>query len=136
MRLLAVMMGVVLMAGCASMGSVSGLKGHGHVGIYDVPYEEVWAALPRAMESLKLSVGFSDEKQGKIVTDTPLTLWSYGEAIAVFVERAGNSQTRVEVVSRKKMGTNIFAFSYQDRILDALDKELNTQSARPVSEAG
>lgn len=76
------------------------------------------------MQSLKLSVAVADEKEGKILTDTPLTLWSYGEAIAVFVRRIDDSQTKVEVVSRKKMGTNIFAFSYQDRILDALDKEL------------
>ena len=130
MRFWAMMIGVALLAGCASIGSVSGLRGHGHAGVYDMPYEQVWDALPRAMQSLKLAVALKDEKEGKILTDTPLTLFSYGEAVAVFVDRVSDTRTRVEVVSRKKLGTNVFAFSYQDRILNALDAELHTTSLR------
>lgn len=128
-RLFVLAIGAFLIAGCASMGSISSLKGHGHFRVYNFPYQTVWDAVPKAMESLKLSVAVADEKEGKILTDTPLTLWSYGEAIAVFVTRIDDSRTNVEVVSRKKMGTNIFAFSYQDRILDALDRELGVQTA-------
>jgi len=129
MRLFVLAIGAFLIAGCASMGSISSLRGHGHTRVYNLPYQTVWEAVPKAMQSLKLSVAVADEKEGKILTDTPLTLWSYGEAIAVFVTRVDDSHTNVEVVSRKKMGTNIFAFSYQDRILDALDKELGVQAA-------
>ena len=132
MRLFVIALGVFLMAGCASIGSIGSLKGHGHTRIYDFPYQTVWETVPKAMKSLGLSVAVSDEKEGKILTDTPLTMFSYGEAVAVFLTRVGDSRTRVEVVSRKKLGTNIFAFSYQDRILNALDKELNTQSFREV----
>lgn len=110
--------------GCASLGSVSSLKGYGHSRIYNFPYQTIWDAVPKAMQSLKLPVDFTDEKEGRILTDTPVTLWSYGEAIAVFVTRVDDFHTNVEVVSRKKLGTNIFAFSYQDRILNALNKEL------------
>ncbi len=128
MRLFVVAIGAFLIAGCASMGSISSLKGQGHTRIYNFPYQTVWGAVPKAMKSLNLAVAFSDEKEGKILTDTPLTLWSYGEAIAVFITPIDDSHTQVEVVSRKKMGTNIFAFSYQDRILNALDKELSGQT--------
>ncbi len=128
MRLFVLAIGAFLIAGCASIGSISSLKGHGHTRIYNFPYQTVWEAVPKAMKSLSLAVAFSDEKEGKILTDTPLTLWSYGEAIAVFVTRIDDSHTHVEVVSRKKLGTNIFAFSYQDRILDALNKELGVQT--------
>lgn len=114
-------------AGCASIGSISTLKGQGHSRVYNFPYQTIWNAVPKAMESLKLSVAIADEKEGKILTDTPMTLWSYGEAIVVFVTRIDDARTNVEVVSRKKMGTNIFAFSYQDRILNALDTELGIQ---------
>jgi hypothetical protein len=117
-----------IIVGCASMGSISSLKGQGHSRVYNFPYQTVWDAVPKAMQSLKLSVAVADEKEGKILTDTPLTFWSYGEAIAVFLTRIDDSHTKVEAVSRKKMGTNIFAFSYQDRILNALDKELGVQN--------
>jgi hypothetical protein len=115
------------------MGSISGLKGEGHSRVYNFPYQKIWDALPKAMQSLKLSVAVADEKEGKILTDTPVTLWSYGEAIAVFVTRIDENRTNVEVVSRKKVGTNIFAYSYQDRILNALDQELGIKTSESGS---
>ena len=128
MRFFTVVLGVFLLAGCASLGTVSNARGHGHSRIYNFPYQKVWEAAPKTMSALNLSIGAIDEKEGKIVADTPITGFSYGEVVAVFVDKVDETHTRVEVVSRKKLATNIFAYSYQDRILDDLSRQLGEKS--------
>ena len=50
-----------------------------------------------------------------------VTLMSYGENVAIFVESVnGVTKTRVEVVSKKSMATNIFAPNWSKEILDKL----------------
>jgi hypothetical protein len=50
--------------------------------------------------------------------------FSLGENVAVFVDRADNQRTRVEVVSLKVMPTNIFAPNWEAPILNRISERL------------
>ncbi len=51
---------------------------------------------------------------------------SYGENVAIFVEKVDESQTKVEVVSKRTLATNITAADWAPRIHKRL-AELLTQ---------
>ena len=54
-----------------------------------------------------------------------ITAFSYGENVAIFVEPVGGQvRTRVEIVSKKAMQTNIFAPDWSVEILDKLGEKL------------
>ena len=124
MRSFTIALSVFLLSGCATLGTVANARGSGHSRIYNFPYQKVWEAAPKTMSALSLSIGAIDEKERKIVADTPITGFSYGEVVAVFVDKMDETHTKVEVVSRKRIATNIFAYSYQDRILNELSRQL------------
>jgi len=129
MRKLLLVGAILLLSGCATLSNVKDARGSGHSRIYNVTYQKVWEAVPRAISILGPSIVSIDEKAGRILAETPVFQFaSYGEVIAVFVEKMDETHTKVEVVSRKRMATNIFAYSYQDRILDGLDRELGVQT--------
>jgi hypothetical protein len=51
--------------------------------------------------------------------------FSWGENVAIFVEPIdGKIQTRVEVVNKRALATNITAADWGTRILQSLDKRL------------
>lgn len=54
-----------------------------------------------------------------------MTLLSYGENVAIFVEPAGRNQTKVEVVSKRAMAANIFAPDWAPELLQKLDAALS-----------
>jgi hypothetical protein len=59
-----------------------------------------------------------------------VTVLSYGENVAIFIESAGGvTKTRVEVVSKKAMAANLLAPSWEKEILDKLDEKLKVKSS-------
>jgi hypothetical protein len=63
--------------------------------------------------------------EGYILAQRGITAFSYGENVAIFVESVnGVTRTRVEVVSKKAMATNVFAPDWSKEILDKLDEKL------------
>ncbi|GAC1527841.1 MAG: hypothetical protein NVS3B11_28560 [Collimonas sp.] len=50
-----------------------------------------------------------------------MSAFSYGENVAMFVEPSGSKdKTKVEVVSKKTLATNVFATNWETVILDKL----------------
>ncbi len=104
---------------------VKNVEGHeGHSRIYDGVYQKIWETVPKAITKLGPSILSVDEESGTVFAETPMTTFSYGESISVYIKKIDETHTGVEVVSRKKDGRDIFAYSYQDRILNELSRQL------------
>jgi hypothetical protein len=81
----------------------------------------VWKALPGVLAELSLPLVSENRQEGYMLAQRGVTLMSYGENVAIFVESVnGVTKTRVEVVSKKSMATNIFAPNWSKEILDKL----------------
>lgn len=131
MKSLAIILMAGILSGCATLSTVKDAKGQGHSRVYRASYDEVWSSLPLAMANLGLKVLTAEKDHGRILSETAVfrpLVPSTGEVVAVFVDRIDDTSTKVEVVSRKRIATNILAFSYQDRILNELDRVLGSNA--------
>lgn len=126
-----ILMALVAMAvaafvsGCSTLADARSAKGTGTTREYAVSVDEVWKAMPLVLAELSLPLVGDNKAQGYILAQRGITAFSYGENVAIFVESVnGITRTRVEVVSKKSMATNIFAPDWSKDILDKLGEKL------------
>jgi uncharacterized lipoprotein len=118
------MLPLLLTAGCSTIADARNSKGQGMSRVYDAPFNTVWTTVPKALNNLGLSVAGENKEEGYILAQKGMTAFSYGENIAVFVNKVNENQTKVEVVSKKSMSTNVFAWDWQKPVLDKLSEML------------
>ena len=125
-RALALLCLGLLLSGCATMADSIDAKGTGQFRIYDKGYDSVWNAVLDVVTASQLDVVSRDKDNGQILAQRGMSALSYGQNVAVFVETAGSaSRTRVEVVSKKAVATDVLARNWENYILEALDGKLN-----------
>jgi len=113
---LAVLPGLTF-TGCATTSNAQADRGKGVIVTYAAPFDKVWAALPEILKELGLHAGSANEKDGVILVERGASAWSWGERVAIFVERIGTQgNSRVEVVSKDALGTNITATDWAKQI--------------------
>ena len=116
---------VTINSGCATLADAQTAKGTGTSKIYDKPYETVWNAVLETVRSSSLALVAENKEKGSILAQGAISAFSWGENVAIFVEDVGGKiKTRVEVVNKRAMATNITAADWETRILEALDKRL------------
>ena len=111
--------------GCATMADSISAKGTGQYRVYEKSFDEVWEAVISVVTGTQLSLVTKNKETGQILAQKGVSALSYGENVAIFVERVGSVvRTRVEVVSKKAMATNVFATNWEKNILEKLDLKL------------
>ena len=111
--------------GCATLADARAAKGTRMAKTFNADSETVWKTLPGVAASIGLSVVGENKAEGYMLAQRGITLVSYGENVAIFVEPFGRGQTRVEVVSKRAMATNIFAPDWAPELLQKLETALN-----------
>lgn len=112
-------------SGCSTLADAQASKGTGSSKVYDKPYDIVWNAVIETVQSSGLTLVSENKDKGSILAQGAISAFSWGENVAVFVEDVGGKiKTRVEVVNKRALSTNITAADWQTRILEALDKRL------------
>jgi len=123
--LASIFLATVLSTGCATLADAQAAKGAGTVKVYNKPYDVVWNTLIETVKSSGLALVSENKEKGNILAQGGMSVFSYGENVAIFVEAVGGqSITRVEVVSKRAMAANITAADWESRIFEALDKRL------------
>jgi hypothetical protein len=73
-----------------------------------------------------LNVVSSDKIKGEILAESGIGAFSYGENVAVFVTELDKTpQTKVEIVNKRVLATNITATDWDENLLRSLDAILN-----------
>jgi len=111
-------------SGCATVESVKEAKGQGVKRTYRQPYDLVYQAAVNAASKRKLEFVEQDRTAGRLVLSHGASWSSLGERIAVFVTRAGERSTVVEVVSRPVGGTITFPPDWPGLLLGDIEAEL------------
>ncbi len=120
--------------GCATMADSIAAKGSGQYRVYDKSFDEVWEAVIGVVRDTQLSLVNENKKTGQILAQQGFSAFSYGENVAIFVERVRSElRTRVEVVSKKVMATNIFARNWEAHIFRKLDLKLKQDITKASS---
>jgi len=121
--LVAVALGLV--SGCATLADAQAAKGTGTTKTYAVEYDVAWDALLDVVKSSGLQLVAENKDEGTILAQRSITAFSWGERVAIFVEKMGDTvATRVEVVNKRVLATNITAANWEKRIFEELDKRL------------
>jgi hypothetical protein len=94
------------------------------------PYQAVFdacddtlRALPRAEPTLQ------DPSRGFLIAETRASLLSWGSEISLWVEALGETYTRVQVLSRPVIPSNIFDFGANERNVNRVVEVLRTRFA-------
>ena len=119
------LMAMLLATGCASMADATAARGTGTSHVYDQPFDMVWDALDASVHETDLAIFSEDKATGTLLAKRSMTAFSYGENVAIFVDRVtGKVSTRVEIVNKRVLATNITAPDWDVRLFKALDARL------------
>jgi hypothetical protein len=128
LAIILVSMAVGSLSGCSTLADARAAKGTGVSRTYAASSDRVWQVMPQVLSEVGLQMVGDNKGEGYILAQRGITAFSYGENVAIFVETvSGVTTTRVEVVSKKAMATNVFAPSWEKDILDKLDQKLKAE---------
>lgn len=129
--------GIVAIFGCAPVtpvtpNSLRAAKGTGMAGMYPVPLNAVWSAVPTVLSDLKLKYMGEDKQAGYLLAESELAAYGTGELVVVFIDPQDHSRkTRVEVIAKKVTPPGLFAPAERNwaaEILNQLDDKLKHSS--------
>jgi len=123
-KLLAISLGLCLLTACASIETVKEARGEGSKKLYNYPIGKVHNATLSTARKQELEVLESNEIEGRILLSHGVTLWSWGERIAVFLNRVSDGATEVEIVSKPVMAPLNFPPDWVSLLFNGIDEEL------------
>lgn len=110
--------------GCASTETVKESRGQGVTRQYPYAPARVFDATLSAAKARKLEVVESDRSGGRLILSHGVTLWSWGERIAVFIKPVTANSTEVEIVSKPVLAPLNFPPDWQGILLEQIGAEL------------
>lgn len=114
--------------GCSTLADAKAARGTGTLRIYDKPYDVVWDAVLASIKSTSLALVAENKSDGTILAQGAIGAFSWGENVAVYVEDAGGKvKTRVEIINKRALATNITAADWESRLSSAIDNRLAAQ---------
>jgi hypothetical protein len=125
LAVLAILTSLFAAAGCSTMADAKAAKGSGTVRLYDKPYDVVWDAVIATVKDTRLSIASESKTEGQILAEGSIGLFTWGENVAIYVEDVGGRvKTRVEIINKRVLRTNITAYDWEGRLSQALDQRL------------
>jgi hypothetical protein len=113
----------IALGGCTTMADAVQARGTGTKVTYQASFDEIWKAMPEAIAAAGLKFVSANRDDRSILAQRGVTAFSYGENVAMFVEKVDEAKSSVEVVSKKAMQTNIFAPDWAKPVFEQLDKK-------------
>lgn len=114
--------------GCATLADAQSERGEGGAGTiktYQASFDSAWDAVKKAVEESELEVVTQNKEKGEILAQRSMTLFSYGENVAIYVNRTDKvTETQIEVISKRALAPNITAANWETRIFESLDNLL------------
>lgn len=118
---------LILASGCSTLADARAARGEGTTRIYDRPYDQVWMAAISTVRASGLALIVDNRSEGLILAQGAAGAFSWGENVAIYVEDAGGKvKTRVEIINKRALATNITAPDWESRLFRALDTQLTS----------
>jgi hypothetical protein len=117
---------IIASTGCSTIADAQAAKGSGTVRVYDKPYDIVWDAVIASVKSTSLALVADNKSDGTILAQGAVSAFSWGENVAIYVEDVGGKvKTRVEIINKRALATNITAADWESRLATDIDKRVN-----------
>jgi hypothetical protein len=122
--LLAALVLPLLVSGCTTLADAQAARGSGTLRNYGQPIDKVWPATLASAHAAGLTVVSSTRDTGTILGQSTIGFFTWGENVAIYVTAAGQNRTRVEVISKAAVSTNITATNWERRVFEQLDQRI------------
>ncbi len=123
-RIMIVGFTTLLIAGCSTLADTKKSEGVGKRVTYSKSIDEVWPLAILSLNDVGLDVIEENKSQGYVLAKKGMSAFSYGENVAIFVKKVDNSNTSVEVVSKRVLATTVFAKDWTDEIFVKLNARI------------
>lgn len=116
---------LVFIQSCSTLGDARQAKGQGSSKIYNVSSDKAWSLVKEVLVELELPMAGENKEEGYILAQRGWSLGSYGENVAIFLEKLREpNKTKIEIVSKKVMAMNIFATNWEPKVIEKLDEKI------------
>lgn len=97
----------LLMSGCATMGDVAKSKDQGTSAVYSVPADSAWEIAKTVFRWEGADAIEEHRNEGYMLTSSGMNFVSYGAVMGAWIEPAENNSSKVTVVTKRRIATNI-----------------------------
>jgi hypothetical protein len=113
--------------GCSSLPEIRNLEGEGKKKTYQKSIDEIWPIVILSVNDLGIPVIETNKESGYVLAKRGMSVGSYGENIAIFVKKQNESVTSVEIISKRRLATTVFATDWTDSFFMMLENRLKIQ---------
>jgi hypothetical protein len=108
MKIIAGVLGVLLMAGCATLADVVRAKDEGTAKMCPVTFDQAWT-IAKAVFRWEGADAIEEHKDERyMLTSSGMNLVTYGAVMGAWVDPQPDGQMNVTVVTKRRIQTNIF----------------------------
>lgn|SRR3989338_4731716 len=127
-KIIALLVIAFILLGCATVNTVKGAKGTGTVEEFNYPYDKVYEATIDALKELSIEIVEKNKVSGEIIGKRTASNVSFGERMAVFISALSPQRSKVEIISKTYLATNIFAKDWTQSIFSRIRENLKEVS--------
>lgn len=138
MKRIFVFAALMLVSACAGTQDLGKGKTGQSFAVRGASYDAIWNASLEAVREQtgdqklevekNLTVQKADKAAGIITASTGMSLLSWGEVVGVYITPAADAPVHtIEVESRSKMQTNVFANNWEEEIIADIKRKLGVQ---------
>ena len=98
---------LAIVAGCANISDAIKAKNDGTVNVYPVDFEQAWKIARTVLRWEDAETIEEHKDENYMVTTVGQNFISAGAVVAVWVEPVDNANTKVTIVTKRKMQTNL-----------------------------
>ena len=113
--------------GCSSLSEIRNLEGEGKKKTYQKSVDEIWPIVILSVNDLGIPIIETNKESGYVLAKRGMSVGSYGENIAIFVKKQNESVTSVEIISKRRLATTVFATDWTDSFFMMLENRLKIQ---------
>lgn len=118
---------LVAISGCSSLSEITKLEGEGKKNIYQKNIDVIWPIVILSINDLGIPIIETNKESGYVLAKRGVSVGSYGENIAIFVKKQNDSVTSVEIISKRRLATTVFATDWTDSFFMMLENRLKIQ---------
>jgi len=126
-RLILLTLCTVLATACTTTETVKKAQGEGSKRIFPQRYEAVYDAALAVAHKHRIEITEKDPSAGRIMLSHGISLWSWGERIAIFLKRVSPTATEVEIISRPVLAPLNFPSDWESKLMFEIGEELRTR---------
>ena len=106
-HILVVLLNLIWLSGCATMGDVAVSKDKGTKAVYPVTADQAWDIAKAVFRWEGVDAIEEHRSEGYMLTSSGMNMISYGAVMGAWIDPVDSGHTQVTVVTKRRLSTNL-----------------------------